>query len=361
MQTEDTILKSLKAGPSSGANLARQIGISRQAIHKRLRPLVQKGLVALSGTTRNALYSLASKDAQPPLRTLSMRHPLPGLDESMVFDAIERDLQLKRSLPENVAAIARYAFTEMLNNAIDHSGAAFCKITVTLTPYDFSFVVQDRGVGIFNSIASKFGLPDETRAVEELLKGKTTTMAERHSGEGVFFTTKVGDVVSLRSHSFELVCDNTREEMILHGRRSTAGTTVAFRIARHSRRSLQAVFREYAPEELDYRFERTRVHVRLYQRDYVSRSEARRVVTGLDKFTEVILDFSKVNGIEQGFADELFRVFATAHPDVRFDIMDANNAVKAMIRHTVDKSQLSEVDNKLTISSLSSATLPSGT
>jgi hypothetical protein len=41
--------------------------------------------------------------------------------------------------------------------------------------------------------------------------------------------------------------------------------------------------------------------------------------------------------------------------------MDANNAVKAMIRHTVDKSQLSEVDNKLTISSLSSATLPSGT
>jgi biotin operon repressor/anti-sigma regulatory factor (Ser/Thr protein kinase) len=349
MPMEDPILKLLKSGSFSGANLARQIGISRQAIHKRLRLLVQNGLVTLSGTTRNAMYSLASQNAQPLSRTLSMRHPLPGLDEGKVFDAIERKMQLKRALPENVATIARYAFTEMLNNAIDHSKAAACKITVTLTPYDFAFVVQERGVGIFHSIASKFGLPDETRAVEELLKGKTTTMAERHSGEGVFFTTKVGDVVSLRSHAFELVCDNTRAEMILNECRSTAGTKVAFRIARHSRRSLQAVFREYAPEELDYRFERTRVHVRLYQRAYVSRSEARRVATGLEKFTEVILDFSKVNGIEQGFADELFRVFATAHPAVQFTVMNANNAVKAMIRHTVDKLQLSEVDNTLTI------------
>lgn len=352
MQTDASILKRLKAGPCSGAELARKAGLSRQAIHKRLRTMVEGGIVARTGATRGAVYSLPGKTSAPPIRTISRRFPLSNLEEDKVFDRIERDMQLKRTLPDNVAAIVRYAFTEMLNNAIDHSGSASCKITVTVSPYDCSFVVKDGGVGIFHSIASKFGLPDEPRAVEELLKGKTTTMAERHSGEGVFFTTKVGDVVSLRSHALELVCDNTREEVILRGIRSMIGTEVTFRVARHCRRSLQAVFREYAPEESDYRFEKTRVNVRLYQRDYVSRSEARRVVTGLDKFTSVILDFSRVNAIEQGFADEIFRVFAAAHPAIRFEAVNANDAVKTMIRHTVDRSRLSEVDDRLTITSV---------
>ncbi len=353
MKTDDFILKWLKARPCSGAELARKVGLSRQAIHKRLRTLVGEGIVARTGATRGAVYSLPGKTPMPPVQTTSRRFPLANLAEDKVFDSIERELQLKRMLPENVAAIVRYAFTEMLNNAIDHSGSAFCKITVSLSPYDCSFVVKDGGVGIFHSIASKFGLPDEPRAVEELMKGKTTTMAERHSGEGVFFTTKVGDVVSLRSHALELVCDNTREEVLLRSIRSQPGTEVTFRVARHSRRSLQAVFREYAPEELDYRFEKTRVNVRLYQLDYVSRSEARRVVTGLEKFTSVILDFSRVNAIEQGFADELFRVFAATHPAIRFEAVNANDAVKTMIRHTVDKSRLSEVDNRLTITNAS--------
>lgn len=353
MPNEDSILKRLKAGPCSGAELAREAGLSRQALHKHLRTLVERGIVSRTGATHGTLYSIPGKTAPPPNRTLSRRMSLSDLNEDKVFDRFDRDMQLRRTLPENVAAILRYAFTEMLNNAIDHSGATTCSITVTLSPYDVSFTVKDGGVGIFHSIASKFGLADEPRAVEELMKGKTTTMAERHSGEGVFFTTKVGDVVSLRSHALELVCDNTREEVLLRGIRSLTGTEVTFRVARHSRRSLQAVFREYAPEELDYRFEKTRVNVKLYQRDYVSRSEARRVVTGLDKFTSVILDFSRVTAIEQGFTDELFRVFAATHPAIRFEAVNANDAVKTMIRHTVDKSRLSEVDNRLTITNAS--------
>jgi hypothetical protein len=209
--------------------------------------------------------------------------------------------------------------------------------------------LRDHGIGIFHSIASKFGFESESRAVEELMKGKTTTMAERHSGEGVFFTSKVGDFVAFRSHAFELVCDNAHEDVFLRSTRMLRGTEVVFRLARHSRRDLQAVFREYAPAEQEYLFEKTRVDVRLYQRDYVSRSEARRVAAGLEKFQEAILDFKAVNGIGQGFADELFRVFAAAHPSMRFEVVNATEAVRTMIRHVVDKARISEVDNRMTI------------
>jgi hypothetical protein len=49
---------------------------------------------------------------------------------------------------------------------------------------------------------------------------------------------------------------------------------------------------------------------------FVSRSEAKRLLRGLDRFREVVLDFRSVDLVGQGFADEVFRVWATRHPEV---------------------------------------------
>lgn len=360
MNARDPVMDWLAKREFSGAELARKLGVSRQAVNKRLRQLVLSGVVERRGATRGAVFALVGKGRSGTQgeRKVSRRLPLAGLDESQIYSGIERELALNRELPANVAAILRYAFTEMLNNAIDHSRSAFCRVTVKVNPYECSFLLRDHGVGIFHSIAAKFGFDSESRAVEELMKGKTTTMAERHSGEGVFFTSKVGDFVAFRSHAFELVCDNAREDVFLRGSRMLRGTEVAFRLARYSRRNLQAVFREYAPAEQEYRFEKTRVSIRLYQRDYVSRSEARRIASGLEKFSEAILDFKAVNGIGQGFADELFRVFAASHPTLRFEVVQATEAVKTMIRHVVDNARLSEVDTRLTIAPWSAGAPP---
>ena len=48
----------------------------------------------------------------------------------------------------------------------------------------------------------------------------------------------------------------------------------------------------------------------------MSRSQARRILARAERFKEVILDFTGVKEIGQGFADEVFRVFAKEHPDV---------------------------------------------
>jgi hypothetical protein len=59
-----------------------------------------------------------------------------------------------------------------------------------------------------------------------------------------------------------------------------------------------------------------------------------RLLHGLDRFREVVLDFRGVEGIGQGFADEIFRVWAGAHPDVSLEAANMNEAVGFMVERT---------------------------
>jgi hypothetical protein len=80
-------------------------------------------------------------------------------------------------------------------------------------------------------------------------------------------------------------------------------------------------------------FDRSTPRIELIALDseFLSRSEARRLGTGLEKFDRVVLDFTGVKMIGQGFADELFRVWHRAHPHVLLQVQGANAAVELMI------------------------------
>lgn len=255
------------------------------------------------------------------------------LDEGRVYEDLALQLGLRSQLRPSVEAIVRYAFTEMLNNAIDHSEAHRCRIALRLDSGAASFEVRDAGIGLFHSIASKLNLEDEQAAMLELLKGKTTTMKERHTGEGLFFTSRVADRFLVRSHRIQVEWDRSRNDVFVSARRFLKGTEVRFLVRRGTRRRIEEVFEEFAPKEYDYQFGKTRVHVRLLQTDYVSRSEAKRLLANLEKFREVVLDLTSVRSIGQGFADEVFRVFRASHPDVKILTEGANPAVAAMLRH----------------------------
>jgi hypothetical protein len=84
----------------------------------------------------------------------------------------------------------------------------------------------------------------------------------------------------------------------------------------------------------DFKFTKTHQVVKLVERGirFVSRSEAKELCSGLDQFTTVTLDFRRVEGVGQGFADELFRVWATSHPDTRLVATNMNPAVDSMVR-----------------------------
>ena len=67
----------------------------------------------------------------------------------------------------------------------------------------------------------------------------------------------------------------------------------------------------------------------------VSRSEAKHVLEGVERFREVILDFHGVEGVGQGFADEVFRVWAQRYPEVRLRPERMAPLVEFMVRRAL--------------------------
>lgn len=316
---------------ATGGELRAHLGLSRQALSVHIRSLIGAGEVVRSGTTRGARYWLASRAPAAAVVARSLRTR--GLDEDRVWEDLATHLNLRRVLRPNVEAITRYAFTEMLNNAIEHSESDRCTVRFSLEPGAVSFEVRDPGIGVFHSIASKLDLADEEAALIELLKGRTTTMREAHTGEGIFFTSRVADRFVLRSHRIQIEWNSAREDVFVSKRRFLAATDVRFAVQRDTRRRLEDVFREFAPEDYDFRFQKTKVLVKLLRQDYVSRSEARRLLANLEKFSEIVLDFRDVQSVGQSFADEVFRVFARRYPTIVISTENTNPVLDAMIRH----------------------------
>ncbi len=332
MSTREAILTFIdQHGSATSTELAEHLNITRQAVNLHLRRLIASGKIIKTGSTRGARYFPASAAPQPDVFASHVH--LRGLDETEVYERIAITLNLARQLRPNVENIVHYAFTEMLNNAIDHSQADRCRLEVRLEAGKLNFEVKENGIGVFRSIVEKLKLPDEPAAMIELIKGKTTTMPEAHTGEGIFFTSRAADRMVLRSHKIQVEWDRARDDVFVSAPRFTKGTTVLFEIYRDSRTQLEAVFAEFAPKAYDYQFQKTRVLVKLLQREYVSRSEAKRLLLNLDKFSEIELDMRGVKHLGQGFADEVFRVFASHHPSIHLQAINENDTIAAMIRH----------------------------
>jgi hypothetical protein len=169
-------------------------------------------------------------------------------------------------------------------------------------------------------------------AIQDLLKGKETTAPEAHSGEGIFFTSKIADFLTLKSFGKKVVFDNIGQDIYIKDIQSSKGTKVDFVLGLKSKKILSDLFNQYTDESLQ--FNKTGVKVKLYNRDvdYVSRSQARRILAGLDKFQTIELDFHNVETIGQAFADEVFRVWQTGHRDIKITIKNANENILFMIK-----------------------------
>ncbi|MCK5331903.1 MAG: DUF4325 domain-containing protein [Candidatus Marinimicrobia bacterium] len=337
MNVKEYIKKILDQQESvTGKELLAGLGISRQALNKHIKELIENGLIYKIGVTRGVLYKKSTGKQKQPSQQLRRNYEIMGLEEDRAYQEFDNLLGLSQVLSANVYSIFQYAFTEMLNNAIDHSISSRCSVEVGFDDYQVSFKIRDYGIGVFYSIYSNFDLKDESEAVGEILKGRSTTMAEKHSGEGIFFTSKVGDYVQFRSHSTLLKFDNGNQEIFLEKQKRIEGTEVCLRISRRSRRRLETIFQKFAPEEFDFKFEKTQILVTLFEDEFLSRSSAKRLLQGLDKYRVIILDFKKVRKIGQGFADEIFRVFKKSNPEIEIQVQNTSKPVDIMIRHVVD-------------------------
>ena len=327
-----------KTGTITSQEIATKFGISRQYAQRALRELVQQGVLVKLGSTKSSSYVLPSHSGNVEWR-VSRRLKRCNLTEHVVMEEIEEESQLRKTLKENVLSIFEYAFSEMLNNAIEHSQSKNIQIEVNKSDRNLMFHVNDFGIGVFRNIMNDRGLKSEMEAVQDLMKGKTTTQPKAHSGEGIFFTSKIADIFSLESFGNKLTIDNIIDDIFFEeAKPSCRGTKVFFQIACNSEKHLNDIFAEYQTDPGEYAFDKTEVQIKLYTMGtiHISRSQARRVMAGLEKFRSIILDFDKVPNVGQAFADEIFRVFRNKHPDIQITPINMNNAVQFMIKRVGD-------------------------
>lgn len=310
---------------------------TRQYIVQILRQLLAEGLIVKVGSTRNALYTFPEYGQKYEAELgygIKKRLKNQALKEHEVADTINHQLLFISSLGENVQSIFDYAFSEMMNNAIEHSKSDFIEVEVSKKGHDLCFVINDFGIGVFRNVMKEHHLKSELEAIEELLKGKTTTQPQAHSGEGIFFTSKVADVFILESFGYRLRIDNLIKDVFVEELKpSKRGTKVTFSLRCDSEKHLSDVFKRFQTGNAAQGFDKTEIQVKLYTMGtiHISRSQARRIMHGLERFKSIILDFDKVPTVGQAFADEIFRVFQQRYPTLRIKAVNMNEAVKFMV------------------------------
>lgn len=307
----------------------RRFGLSRQAVLRHMKVLILDGKVEAYGKTRDRYYVL-----KPLVNELFEFDITPSLRE----DAVGRQCIYPhlKSFPENVRQICEYGFSQIINNTIAHSGGKIAKIRLMINEQTVSIRIRDDGrEGVFAKVASHYGHDDSRCAALELAKGKVTTDIERHTGEGIFFVFRLFDAVTIRSNGIELRHTLPDGKWILtDSDRGSRGTTVSLQISRRGKQTVEDVMASFSTNGDTTSFDRTEVPVQLASLDsetLVSRSQARRLLRGLEEFREVGVDFENVSGIGQPFADEIFRIFVNEQSRVALVVSNASPEVKAMI------------------------------
>ncbi len=333
------IIKRLKKkGKLKVSEIVKATGFTRAYVNRFFKELRDEGKVTLIGSANRAHYVLALREcvqnAKKNILDITLNLCNRNLNEDRVLANIKKKTGIFKNLRKNVSDILNYTFSEILNNAIEHSRSKTIKVNMARNADTVSFSVRDTGVGIFNNIMGKKRLRSVMEAIQDLLKGKQTTAPKLHSGEGIFFTSKATDILIIRGSDKKLIFDNLLDDVFIKDIKSINGTKVNFAMNTHSKKILLNIFKQYT--DASFEFSRTDVTVRLYEKraQCVSRSEARRIVSGLDKFKTVILDFKNVNSVGQSFADEIFRVWKTGHPGIAIEVKNANENVQFMINRT---------------------------
>ena len=318
-QARELILSLVNEHPHDLLRLVSQaLGVTKQNASYHVQKLIAEKQLTQSGKTRRARFFLV-----PTLRW--QKHYSRQQSESDVWDADV--LPQISDLPDNALDIWRYGFTEMFNNAVEHSGGTRIKVQLKRTAVNAEIAIIDNGVGIFKKIQHAMKFSDARDAALELAKGKFTTDPARHTGEGIFFTSKMLDAFDISSDGVYFTSVSPVK--------NTKGTAIWMKLRNASDRSRKEVYDAYASPENNYAFDRTVVPVKMAEHsenDLISRSQAKRLLLRIDRFRTVVLDFKNVNQIGQAFADEIFRVFTRRHPGVQVQFINANGDVSNMIR-----------------------------
>ena len=309
--------------------MIKHFGITKPTAIKYVSELVKDKIIEKTGKGRYPKYKLKSDFF------VIKKKITKDLEEDVIW--LEEILPKLQGLSENVREICQYGFTEMVNNVIDHSEGKCLEINLLIDYKKIMINIIDDGVGIFNKIKNDLKLSDPKFAILELAKGKFTSDPKNHSGEGIFFTSRMFYPFIISSAELTFLGNKSYKDLLFESKKDkTKGTFVFMCISKKSNLSIKKVFDEYADPDKIPGFHKTVVPVKLMEYEgesLLSRSQAKRLSNRFDHFLEVVLDFEGVKIIGQAFADQIFRVFANAHPNVNLEVINVIDDVQKMINY----------------------------
>ena len=325
---KEFLLKTISIGENPYKAMENNFKISRQTVSKYLNELVEKNYITKNSKGNYTINFYISE---------SKIYKNNNLEEDIVYDELIKKYEVDKK--NNVKHILVYAFTEMLNNAIEHSEGTEISIYYAENYFNIFVTIKDNGIGIFRKIVRDHNLKNENEAIFELKKGKLTSDAENHSGEGIFFTSKVVDyfLISSFNKTFSSGSDKYFYSIEQNKERCIKGTEVILVLNKNTERTTKKIFDEYTSD--DFVFNKTKIIVHLAKdylgHDFVSRSLAKRILMNVEKFKIIVLDFENIDNIGQGFADEVFRVFKNKNPDITVVPVNMNEEIEFMINRAM--------------------------
>lgn len=345
LDLNDAIIQACAAqGGALASTATEQTGLTRVAVSRRIKKLADTGYLLRHGSGTRQTYSLGEHRFWLGLQLREAIAQRGG--EMAVWE--QHLAPLLGDLKPNVRSLANTAFTEMLNNALDHSGAQRVLMGLHVQGGQLQMLVADDGVGIFNKIAQSADLFDTRLAILELAKGKYTTAAAGHSGMGIFVSSRMVDGFAIESCGLRFDPHEASTPLPQFDWVDAASlfkpaqvrTVVRMTLALDSTRTSNDVYFKYfesvnvGDAEPGEAFHTTEIPVRLAQlsSELVSRSQAKWVMNRATQFKTVILDFEGVVHVGQAFVDEVFRVFATAYPHIRLRTMGMTPEVAGMVK-----------------------------
>lgn len=316
---------------SLSKKVSETFDVNQSTIHSYITDLLEKNII------------MKVKRGEYKLVTNSYKYILSRKNGDLDNDLYALEECLSRHIsgfPQNVQGIWDYVFSEMVNNVMDHSAAETATIHVIQDYINTTVILSDNGVGIFKKLKDYFGFPSIDETICELFKGKLTTDSMNHSGEGIFFSSKLMDSFYILS-SGNLFTNSKYAEskyedikLLNNSSQSDIGTTVVMKLSNFSIKEVKDIFNLY--EDSSGRFTKTILPLKnIFKTSLVSRSQAKRVCNNLDKFKEVIIDFDEITWMGQGFAHQLFVVFTNHHPETKIIPINMNEDVQKMYNHAI--------------------------
>lgn len=322
------LLEKIQKGDEAvSKTVSETFGINQNTVHRYINELVEDGIIK---RVKRGVYELVYTTESHTFKNTHSDLPSDSYPYEKFFKKYISDFS------QNVHDMWSYVMSEMVNNVMDHSESETLNMIVFQDYLKTTVIIDDNGVGIFKKIKEHFDMPSIDDAICELFKGKLTTNETCHSGEGIFFSSRIMDTFEIYSDSKHFSI-NRLNDWELHDWQSAIdkkGTTLIMSLSNRSTKKLVDIFNAYS--NVDGGFKKTVIPLRyIFESSPISRSQAKRVCARLQNFSKVEIDFEGIEWVGQAFMHEIFSVFCKSHEGIELVPTNMNKTCQDMYSHVI--------------------------